>query len=306
VNIPLSLPQYFSIGFALIVSGRVIQYLAVTRYLKERGVVTARAGSLIPDWKELNAYRQTRLSDHQPLIWWYVLWTIQVILCFWVVGWIANGVGSFRIGAPSHFTRVTNDAGNYATVFDVTQSGYRQWSFAAFGLIFVAVGLALPTLIRIGIFRKPPAWMQKWFPRFFLGFAIIWTLTSFAATYADYRAAVNAMRSDRAQVIEGVITDFRPMPYTGHAMESFVVRGVRFEYSDYVITAGFNNTSSHGGPIREGLPVKIWHRGNEILRLDIATRPNQAMQPTTGRRTAKLLMTTTSHPATTRALASGG
>ena len=35
-------------------------------------------------------------------------------------------------------------------------------------------------------------------------------------------------------------------------------------------------------------------------------RPNQAMQPTAGRRTAEISMTPTSHPAATRALASGG
>jgi hypothetical protein len=35
-------------------------------------------------------------------------------------------------------------------------------------------------------------------------------------------------------------------------------------------------------------------------------RPNQAMQPTTGRRTIKIFMTRTSPPATTRAVASGG
>ena len=86
-----------------------------------------------------------------------------------------------------------------------------------------------------------------------------------------------------AHFIEGTVSQFIPMPYTGHAMESFVVHGVRFAYSDYVITAGFNNTSSHGGPIREGLPVRIWYRGNEILRLDVAKRPNQALQPTAGR-----------------------
>jgi hypothetical protein len=56
------------------------------------------------------------------------------------------------------------------------------------------------------------------------------------------------------------------------------VHGVRFQYSDYVITAGFNNTSSHGGPIREGLPVRIWYLDGEILRLDIAKRPKQTLQ----------------------------
>ena len=183
-----------------------------------------------------------------------------------------------KIAIPSHLAQAASDAGGYVTVFDVTRSGYRQWSFAAFGLTFVAVGLAIPTLIRLGIFRKQPPWMEKWFPRVFLGFAIFWTATSFLATYTEYRGAVHAMRSQQAHFVEGTVSQFIPMPYTGHAMESFVVQGVRFEYSDYAITAGFNNTASHGGPIREGLPVRIWYRGNEILRLDVAKRPNQSTQ----------------------------
>jgi hypothetical protein len=282
VNIPLSLPQYFIAGFALILLGRAIHYLAVTRYLREHGITVTRAGSVIPDWKEWSAYRKTRLFNHQPLTWWYALCAIQLILLFWLVGWIANGTGAVKIAMPSHLAQANADAGDYVTVFDVTQSGYRQWSFAAFGLIFVAVGLALPTLIRSGIFRKPPPWMEKWFSRVFLGFAIFWTATSFLATYIDYGGAARAMRSQQAHFVEGTVSQFIAMPYTGHSMESFVVHGVRFAYSDYVITAGFNNTASHGGPIREGLPVRIWYRGNEILRLDVAKRPNQALQPTAG------------------------
>lgn len=306
MTIPLSLTQYFIAGAALIVVGRAIQFLAVTRYLRERGIAVTRAGSAIPDWKEWAAYRKARLSDHQPLTWWYALWTIQLILLFWVLGWIANGTSAVQIAIPNHVAQATADAGGYVTVFDVTQNGYRQWSTAAFGLIFVAVGLALPTLIRSGIFRKPAPWMEKWFPRVFLGFAIFWTATSFLATYIGYRGAVHAIRSQQARFVDGTVSQFIPMPYTGHAMESFVVQSVRFEYSDYVVTAGFNNTTSHGGPIREGLPVRIWYRGNEILRLDVQKKPNQAMRPTAGRRTLKLLMTRTSQPAAMRALASGG
>jgi hypothetical protein len=138
----------------------------------------------------------------------------------------------------------------------------------------VIVGLALPTLMRNGFFRKSPPGMGKWFPRFFLGFAIFWTSTSFFATFTDYRTAVGAMQKNEAQIVEGPVTNFLPMPYSGHRNESFVVQGIKFEYSDYGITAGFNNTVSHGGPIREGLVVRIWHLGGEILRLDIKNESN--------------------------------
>jgi hypothetical protein len=43
-----------------------------------------------------------------------------------------------------------------------------------------------------------------------------------------------------------------------------------------------------------------------LSRLVLPERSNQAMQPTTGRRTPKFLVTQTSDPAATRALASGG
>jgi hypothetical protein len=65
------------------------------------------------------------------------------------------------------------------------------------------------------------------------------------------------------------VTGFMPMPVTGHAMEHFCVSGACFSYSDYVVTAGFNRTSSRGGPIREGLPVRVTYLGNTILKLEV-------------------------------------
>jgi len=53
-------------------------------------------------------------------------------------------------------------------------------------------------------------------------------------------------------------------------MERFVVNGHHYEYSDYVVSAGFNNTQSHGGPIREGITVRIADVRGKIARLEIA------------------------------------
>jgi hypothetical protein len=60
------------------------------------------------------------------------------------------------------------------------------------------------------------------------------------------------------------------MPVTGHAMESFEVAGHCYSYSDYVVVAGFNNTQSHGGPIRNGLRVRIADIDGQIARLEVA------------------------------------
>ena len=69
---------------------------------------------------------------------------------------------------------------------------------------------------------------------------------------------------------EGTVSDFHPMPYSGHSYETFAVNGVRFSYSDYVLIPCFNNTASHGGPIREGQQVRIAYSGKCILKLEIA------------------------------------
>lgn len=112
----------------------------------------------------------------------------------------------------------------YNVVFDISQSGYRQWPFAAFGLIFVAIGAGLM------FFRRHlPARMPKFFPFVFAGFAVIWTLIAFVGTSRDYSSLASALREGRCEVTEGVVTDFHPMPYSGHEMEWFVVDGKQFE-----------------------------------------------------------------------------
>ena len=98
---------------------------------------------------------------------------------------------------------------------------------------------------------------------------MLWTVVTFALTYPDYQTLVNAVDSGQINVVEGKVSDFKAMPLSGHAMERFCVSGVCFEYSDYVVTAGFNNTSSHGGPIREGLPVRVIYVGNCIAKLEV-------------------------------------
>jgi hypothetical protein len=104
---------------------------------------------------------------------------------------------------------------------------------------------------------------------FFL-FAVAWTFFTFAGTYSGYSSATNALDTGKYSVVEGPVTQFVPMPYTGHSEESFVVDGKRFSYSDFIVTSGFHNAASHGGPIRAGLYVRVSYIGNVILRLEIA------------------------------------
>jgi hypothetical protein len=158
---------------------------------------------------------------------------------------------------------------NFTLVFDVTEAGYRQWTFPAFGSIFVAIGIGL---LIYQYFRQTEKGKttRRWFPFAYLAFAVFWTVATFAGTFTDYLRLRNAVRDGRCEIVEGTITEFVPMPYEGGATEHFVVNGHCFKYSDFVVNAGFNNTQSHGGPLGEGKRVRICNVDGEIARLEIA------------------------------------
>jgi len=161
----------------------------------------------------------------------------------------------------------------YRTVFDAANVGF-NWTPIAFGVGFVAVGSMLVAIRNI---PPPPSWrtsprFNRWFSYFFLAFASLWTILVTYLTYSRYSEIQSAVAAGKFNVVSGAVTDFKPMPYTGHAMERFCVERVCFEYSDYVETPGFHNAASHGGPIRVGLPVRVSYVGNTIVRLEVGAR----------------------------------
>ena len=168
----------------------------------------------------------------------------------------------------------------YVTVFDITQKPFAWW-WPALGLIFVVIGVFLikfgPKLDRNKNLKKPGfslAVDSRLIGWFFVVFASGWTLFAFGGTYSTYRDSVQAYRTGQYSMVEGFVEDFHPMPYEGHQNECFRVKKERFCYSDYAVSPAFNQSASHGGPIRAGLPVRIAYYEDDnfqayILRLEI-------------------------------------
>lgn len=80
--------------------------------------------------------------------------------------------------------------------------------------------------------------------------------------------------SKKLLLVEGRVMNYHPMPYQGHAHETFKVNGVKFAFSDYdqLGIGGYNNAASHGGVIRSNLYVRIGYydngERNVILKLE--------------------------------------
>lgn len=152
----------------------------------------------------------------------------------------------------------------YRVVFDLSQKSF-QWWFPAFGMIFILIGSVMTWWGR----RKRWPFSRRFAGYFMIGFACVWSSVAFGGIFTEYLNLRSKYRQGQFSVVEGYVTNFRPMSYEGHKNECFSVRSETFCYSDYTITAGFNNSASRGGPIREGLPVRLSYIGNTIVRLEV-------------------------------------
>jgi hypothetical protein len=159
----------------------------------------------------------------------------------------------------------------YRVYYDIQQVAYPGWWVFAIALFFISAG-AVAFLARnnkkFSSRYRSSDLQRKVMPIF----AIIFGLLGVGAgwlNYSNFAELRDAARNGKAEVVEGQVKEFVPMPYQGHANESFVVNGHRFSYSDYDLTKGFNQSQSHGGPIKEGLQVRIEHVDGKIIKLEI-------------------------------------
>ena len=160
----------------------------------------------------------------------------------------------------------------FKVVFDAAQVPADYGRIITVGLPLFFVGLLLvaqPALMQHllpqglqGRVRTVLAWL------FLLVSAVVTTIATMN-TFINHEGVVASLQNGNYKSVEGIVSDFKPMPPDGHGLESFVVSGQHFSYSDYISTAGFHKSTLNGGPIRPGMSVRILYNGNSILRLEV-------------------------------------
>src|SRR5438045_3937010 len=94
------------------------------------------------------------------------------------------------------------------------------WPFPCAGLIPLLVG----GIIIVGKIRfkwRRPTWFMACS---LCGFGLLWLATVDARILKNELEAFSAFRNRDYSVVEGVVTDFHPMPYEGHDCECFSVK----------------------------------------------------------------------------------
>jgi hypothetical protein len=174
------------------------------------------------------------------------------------------------------FTEKHQIMSDYVTVYDIASEGMNFHWLISVPFILIGVGLILYE-IRI---EKQYFSPKIVFGLIFALFASYWGYEVGHSQIESYNSVRKTLREKTYLTVSGDIENFDPMPAGGHKYESFEVKGVRFEYSDFEIIEGFHNTCSHGGPICEnGQIVEINYvtinNRNFIIKLRINTNANK-------------------------------
>ncbi len=156
---------------------------------------------------------------------------------------------------------------SWLTIFDVTTEPFR-WGNAGEGLALLAL-VALGASASVALQRRHVRG----------GTAILAVAAGLAVFFAvrslDHRhehlACMSAARNGDGEWVEGTVHDYRPLrsvlqrPWS----ESFAVGDVTVTYPLLASGCGYHRTEVEGGPIREGMRVRLLDWNGQILRLEV-------------------------------------
>jgi hypothetical protein len=118
----------------------------------------------------------------------------------------------------------------YQVTYDIQQVAYPSWWIFGVGLVFVSAGTAA-LLLRDNTTYKSvfdnTGIQRTLMPVFAIGFGLLWVGLG-TLNYSHFANLRNTARIGGAEVVEGEVKEFVPMPYEGHAQETFVVSGRPF------------------------------------------------------------------------------
>lgn len=161
----------------------------------------------------------------------------------------------------------------WITLYDVSRDGigFIPWFFALFWVAGIIGGTFFLLVSPIGRFFLS-MWMLFWLVAGGVG---MWSM------FYQYAANLHALKAGTCQIAEGPIESFHPQNIMRKGDdEHFVVGGHQFRYEyDNLGSSGLHNSKRFRVPLREGLYVKVWHRGGIICRLDASPRLSSSLTP---------------------------
>lgn len=105
--------------------------------------------------------------------------------------------------------------------------------------------------------------------------AILLSIFVAISQYIEYKQIVEQIEKGDIQIEKGRISKYHPIDVSNHgSLESFVLNGIKFSYSDYHRIPGYHHACKNGGAIcQEGQEIKLSYYSREginyIIKLEI-------------------------------------
>lgn len=164
----------------------------------------------------------------------------------------------------------------YEVAFEIEQHGLGVLWFPLVGFLF-AGGVFVGTEYFNRYVAVGP---KRFIPSFRIGvvsFFLLWAV----GAYFVVGPAQSKLRKSYAEgsfnIVEGIVDSFNsnPRDRDDNEMESFRVHDQFFEYNYFELSPSFKHTAYHGGPLEEGMQVRVTYIGDVIVKLEVPLRANK-------------------------------
>jgi hypothetical protein len=150
--------------------------------------------------------------------------------------------------------------------YDLARDGYDTWGIPVLAL--VAAGGAGAIYAFFSLLKVTPLRTTRSMLFAALG-CLILSAVNFVLTYTDYAILRDAYHRGHYREVSGEVENFVDGgPGIQPGTERFSVGGISFSYSKYIVVPGFRTTRASGGPLRQGLLVRIRYMDTAIVRLE--------------------------------------
>lgn len=156
-------------------------------------------------------------------------------------------------------------------VFDVRTADFASW-FAFVPLVVLLAALFVELVRRrreireLFVARKNPHMAIYLLAGVVLAFLTGARILSYAEEKNEFVRVLNA---DQARVVEGEITNYTPQAWTGRPLEKFQVGSEQFSFDGFGASSAYHQRVRSGGPIQEGMRVRVFEFRGNILRVEV-------------------------------------
>ena len=142
---------------------------------------------------------------------------------------------------------------DYQTVYDIGTDRF-DWWWWLLGIIVGYAGLLFALLV----FRRAQPKVRLLAGIGFLLVSMV-GMNFLMDSHFLQRRALSEVAAGKARTVEGTIANFEPDTggQGGTAIDTFRIGDEGFSYSNSIHRAGFKQTRMNGGPLREGMTVRI-------------------------------------------------